>query len=204
MGHFRFFSNLCSSGPLRSTNVAGSTRRGTGDVEIGARYMWAKVGTRFTHLAIALDAGLPTGNSRKGLGEGLYSVAPSLLLSHELRDGRYQLFSTTGLEFVVAHRRLTDLLEAPHNSVFSNSGIAARAVHGWVVGEISINSNRWNGGDDTQISLAPSYVWRLGRRTELLFGVPVGLTSSTEHLGGIVEFTFELGGRELASEKVGQ
>jgi hypothetical protein len=130
------------------------------------------------------------------VGEGTYLVSPSVLASRELHEGRYQLFSTTGAEFVVAHQRTADLLDAAHSSVFSNSGISVHAGHGWMIGEFSISSNRWNGGDETQASVTPVYVWRLARRTELLFGVPVGLTSSTGHIGGIIKFTFELGGNE--------
>jgi len=53
-----------------------------------------------------------------------------------------------------------------------------------------------NGGSETQLSLTPSYVRRIARRTELLIGVPVGLTSSTDRIGGVIKFTFELGGGE--------
>jgi hypothetical protein len=43
-------------------------------------------------------------------------------------------------------------------------------------------------------SVYPSCVWRVARRAELLIGVPVGLTSSTDPIGGVPKFTFELGG----------
>ena len=65
---------------INSSNALGSTTTGIGDFEIGARYTWAAVGSEFTHVAIALDAGLPTGNPRRALGEGTYSVSPSLLV----------------------------------------------------------------------------------------------------------------------------
>jgi hypothetical protein len=180
--------------PLRSSNITGSTLTGMGDVEVGARYTWASVGSHFTHIAVALDLGMPTGNSSKGLGEGVYSISPSVLLSHEFRGGEFQLFTTTGMEFVAAHRGSTEMLDVPHHSAFSNGGFSVRAGHGWVIGEMSITSNRWSGGNETQISVTPSYVWRLARRTELLFGIPVGLTTSTDHAGGVIKFTFELGG----------
>ena len=161
--------------------------------EIGARYTWATVGSPCTHIAVAFDAGFPTGNPMKGLGEAAYSVSPSLLLSHEFGKGKYQASTTNGLEFVVAHRNVGES-DVPHHSVFSNSGISMHVGHGWAVAELSVNSNRWNGGNDTQVALTPSYVWRVARRTELLLGVPVGLTSSTDHIGAVIKFTFELGG----------
>jgi hypothetical protein len=59
--------------------------------------------------------------------------------------------------------------------------------------EISVTTNRRSGENNAQVTLAPSYVWRVARRVELLIGVPVGLTSSTEPIGGVLKFTFELG-----------
>jgi hypothetical protein len=50
-------------------------------------------------------AGFPTGDPRKSLGEAAYTAAPSLLVSRELR-GKYQIFSTTGADFALAHRQL--------------------------------------------------------------------------------------------------
>jgi len=95
----------------------------------------------------------------------------------------------------MAHRDV-GFSDVPHHSVFSNSGVSMRVGHGWAVGELSVSSNRWSGGRDTQIAVSPSYIWRLARRTELLLGVPIGLTASTDHIGGVVKFTFELGGGE--------
>jgi hypothetical protein len=179
---------------VNSSNSLGSMKTGFGDAEIGARYTWAKVGSEFTHVAIALDAVLPTGSPRRALGEGVYSVSPSILISRELRQGRYQLFSTTGVELIAKRRRLDPSRDAPRNSTFSNSGLAVLAGHGWVVAEISVSSNRWSGGHETRIVLTPAYVWRLAKRAELLVGVPFGFTSSTDSVGGVVKFTFELGG----------
>jgi hypothetical protein len=178
---------------LRSSNQNGSTTTGMGDFEVGARYTWATVGSPFTHIAVAFDAGFPTGNPTKALGEAAYTVSPSLLLSHEFSKGKYQAFTTDGLEFVVAHKKV-EPSDPPHHSVFSNSGISMRLGHGWAIGELSVSSNRWSGGNDTQVAVTPSYVWRLARRAELLLGVPIGLTSSADHIGGVVKFTFELGG----------
>jgi hypothetical protein len=178
---------------LRYADLNDSTATGMGDFEVGARYTWARVGSPFTHIAVAFDAGFPTGNATKGLGEAAYTASPSLLASHEFREGKYQAFSTDGVEFVVAHRSV-GVFDVPHHSIFSNSGISMHIGHGWAVGELSASSNRWSGGTDTQVTFTPSYVWRLARRAELLVGVPIGLTSSTARIGGVVKFTFELGG----------
>jgi hypothetical protein len=180
---------------INSSNVLGPTRTGIGDFEVGARYTWAKAGSEFTHVAVALDAGFPTGHPRLELGAGSYSITPSVLVSRELRNGKYQLFSTTGVEFIAKHRRLDPSQDTPRSAIFSNSGLAGHVGHGWLVGEISVSSNRWNGGGETRLTVTPSYVWRLARRGELLFGFPIGVTSSTDRIGGLVKFTFELGGK---------
>ena len=180
---------------VNSASVPGSTRTGIGDIEIGARYTWPRIGSEFTHLALAFDAGFPTGSSRRGLGEGAYTVSPSMLLSRELAHGKYQIFSTTGVEIVIKHRRFDPLQDAQRTSAFSNGGMSIHAGPGWVIGEISFRSNRWNGGNETQLSITPSYAWRLAKRSELLLGIPIGLTSSTDRFGAVIKFTFELGGK---------
>ena len=180
---------------VNSSNSLGSTKTGLGDVEIGARYTWAKVGSEFTHLAIAFEALLPTGNPRRALGEGAYSVSPSVLISRELRHGKYQLFSTTGMESIAKRRRLDPSQDAPRNAIFSNAGMSVHAGQGWAISEISFSSNRWCGGNETRFALTPAYVWRLAKRAELLVGIPIGLTSSTDRVGGVIKFTFELGGK---------
>jgi hypothetical protein len=162
---------------------AGTTETGTGDFDLGLRYTWVNVGSPFAHLAVAMEAGFPSGDPRTGIGEGAYRLSPSVLWSREFRNSRYQAFSTLGSEFVLAYRHL-------------NPGFASRHGKGWAIAELAVSTNRWSGGDETQVAVTPSYVWRLARRTELLLGVPVGLTASTAHIAGVVKFTFELGGDE--------
>jgi hypothetical protein len=180
--------------PLHISHSLGITATGTGDFDVGARYTWVNAGSPFTHIALAFEGEFPSGNPVKGMGEGMYGMSPSILLSHEFGSGRYQAFSTAGFDFVLAHRHLNPADELPHHALFLNSGISRRAGRGWIVGELSISNNRWSGGDDSQFQVTPSYVWRLARRTELLVGIPLGATSSTDHIGGVVKFTFELGG----------
>jgi hypothetical protein len=182
--------------PLHLVRSGGTTVTGAGDFDLGARYTWVNVGSPFTHVAVAMEAGFPSGNPLTGLGEGAYGLSPSILLSREFRNSRYQAFSTTGFEFVVARRQLNSGDDIPRHEFFVNSGLSRRFSKGWAVAELAVSTNRWSGGDETQIVLTPSYVWRLARRTELLFGVPAGVTSSTDHIGAVVKFTFELGGEE--------
>ena len=143
-----------------------------------------------------MEAAFPSGDPLSGMGEGTYGLSPSVLLSHEFKRGRFQAFSTTGFEFVVARRHVNPLDDVLHHELSANGGFSARSGHGWMVGELSVRSDRWSGGDETQIALAPSYVWRLARRTELLFSSPIGMTASTGRIGAVVKFTFELGGEE--------
>jgi len=182
--------------PVHNSNSTGQGVTGMGDFELGARYTWTDVGSRFTHIALAVDAGFPSGNPLTGMGEGAYGFSPAVLLSHEIRGGRYHAFTTTGFDFVLARRRATTPDDISHHVVFVNSGFAARVGPGWTVGEVSFNSNRWSGGDVTNVLVTPSYVWRLARRSELLVGVPVGVTSSADNIGAVIKFTFELGGTE--------
>jgi len=180
---------------IQTSNVSGSTATGVGDFEAGARYTWAAVGSRFTHIAVALDAGFPTGDVRKGLGEGVYAVTPPLLLSRELGAGRWQIFTTTGIAIVVARRPMNEpIADQPRHSGFADSGASLHAWHGWVVGELSASSDRWSGGNNTTVLLTPVYVRRIAKRAELLAGMPIGLTSSSNPIGAVIKFAFELGG----------
>jgi Putative MetA-pathway of phenol degradation len=177
------------------TNLPGSTATGFGDVEAGARYSWPAVGSHsFSHIALALDASFPTGSRRVGAGEGVGTVSPSILLSQELRQGRLQLFSTTGIEFVANRHRVDSSPEAPRHTLFSNDGVSARAGSGWLICEVQVASNQWNGGSEVRLAVAPGYVWRFAKRGELLAGFPIGMTSSTPRVGAIFKYTFEVGG----------
>jgi hypothetical protein len=182
--------------PLHLVSSAGTTVMGAGDFDLGARYAWVNVGSAFTHVAVAMEADFPSGNPLTGLGEGAYGLSPSILLSREFRNSRYQAFSTTGFEFVLARRQLNSGDDIPRHEFFMNSGFSSRLGKGWAVAELAVSTNRFSGGDETQVAVTPSYIWRLASRTELLFGVPVGVTSSTDHMGAVVKFTFELGGNE--------
>jgi hypothetical protein len=118
-----------------------------------------------------------------------------MLISRELREGKWQIFSTNGAELVVKRQRPRGSQEIPRSAFFSNSGVSLHAGRGWIIGEISLSTNQWSGGDETQLRITPAYVWRIGQRAELLFGGPLGITSSTERVGAVVKFTFELGGK---------
>jgi len=182
--------------PLHLVRSSGTTTTGAGDFDLGFRYTWVNVSSPFTHVAVAMEAGFPSGDPVTGMGEGAYGLSPSVLLSREFRNTRYQLFSTIGSEFVLARRHLNPGDDIPRHEVFANSGFASRLGKGWAVAELAVSTNRWSGGDETQVAVSPSYVWRLARRTELLFAVPIGVASSTGHIAGVVKFTFELGGDE--------
>lgn len=180
---------------LRNTNVTGPSATGVGDLEVGARYTWPRVRSEFTHLAVALDAGFPSGNPDTGLGDAAYTLSPSLLASREFENGKYQLFTTSGLDFVIAHRPVAGIAQQDlRNLLFCNSGLSLHAGHGWAIGEIAVSSNRWNGGSETNVAFIPSYVRRVARRAELLLGLPIGLTPSTDPIGVVLKFTFEIGG----------
>lgn len=170
--------------------IAGARNSGFGDLEIGARFSWPRGGSDVTHIAVALDAGLPTGNLTRGLGSGTYAFSPSVLLSRELKEGAWQVFSTTGVE-LVARRRHHAGAEEEENVSFSNDGVSFHIGPGWAVGEV-----QWIRGDRgrREVSIAPSYVWRLARRCEFLVGFPMGITDSAERLSVVAKFTFELGG----------
>jgi len=73
--------------------------------------------------------------------------------------------------------------------------LTVHAIHGWAAAELSVSGNRWAGGNDTLMAVTASYIWRFRRRAELLFGVPVGPTGSTDHKGGVFKLTFEAGGK---------
>jgi hypothetical protein len=48
--------------PLHISNGTGPNIAGVGDFDLGARYTWVNVGSRFTHVALAVTAGFPSGD----------------------------------------------------------------------------------------------------------------------------------------------
>src|SRR5689334_13821928 len=97
---------------------------GFGDFDIGARYTWANVGSPLTHIALALEASLPSGDPIKGMSEGAYGLSPSILLSREFSNGRYQAFSTAGFDLVLVRRSPDPAGDIPRHAVFVNSGFS--------------------------------------------------------------------------------
>jgi len=120
----------------------------------------------------------------------LYSCAinPDI---RELRKGKYQIFTTTGQDFVVKHRRFDPTGRCRATRSFFEQRCDCSCGHGWLVSELSVTASQrpWR---ETHLAITPSYVWRLQRRTELLFGIPIGVTSSTDRVWSRNQVTFEL------------
>ena len=175
---------------LQSSNQNGSTVTGMGDFEVGARYSWAAVRSPFTQLPSPLMRAFLQAILQEVWVKQLIRFPLRLLLSQEFGNGKCKLFTSTVLSLLW----LTGTL--PMFRI--TRSFEQRSVHAprtWLGGRGTLSEQQsLECGSDTQVAFTPSYVWRLARRTELLLGVPIGLTSSTDHIGGVVKFTFELGG----------
>lgn len=164
---------------------------GPGDMAIGARYTAMNLGGSNLHAAGGFELELPTGNADADLGEGAIVYEPFVLLAVDLPTSvPVQLFTQVAVGFV-------QRIDGPHDEtaaheLFWSSGAFVALGPFRVTTEITWNTNRWNGGDESALELTPGLVWHPSEAFEVGFGVPIGLTADADPIGAILLFTIEI------------
>lgn len=149
-----------------------SDASGFGDVSLGVLY--AVVNERSRVLSVSLEAGLPSGSRRKGLGEGRILVEPQIRAGLEI--GGTWLFGALGAEFAGSERS------------FTYSAAVARPLPANFVGVLELSGFA---GDERVAYLVPGLVWRAPFEAEFQLGVPIGLTREAADWGAVAKVVVE-------------
>lgn len=151
---------------------AESSEHGIGDAEIGAAYAFVNEPDRV--FTTAVDINIPTGDEGKELGDGEFAVEASLRGGWRLTDA--WLFTTLGFE-----------IAANEKSLLVGSAVAYPFSEN-VIGLVDFSSSI---GDEREAYIAPGLVVRGFLDTELLIGVPVGISNSAADWGLVGKFILE-------------
>ena len=180
----------------RQAQTALASSNGSGDLSLGTKYAFMNVRRSQFHAALAIDFTLPVGNVDRGLGEGLFTVQPSLILARDLPGFHHiQIFTQSGVAFVHRVKHHSNLLDdepAAHRLILSG-GFFVPLHHAVITSELSWQTDRWNhSGVNNELYLTPGLVWKLTGRWECGVGVSVGLTSMSDPVRLQIKFTREI------------
>ena len=181
---------------MRRNPEIGRTTRGIGDVELGTKYSFLNIDGSSFHAAARFSVHLPSGSIDKELTDGFVEYDPSLILAKDFpKLHNAQLFAQIGLGLVQRVKepaKVGDRQPAAHQFIWSAGFFVP--FKRWVpTVEFSANNNRWNhGGTDNQMYLTPGCVWKLFRSAQIGVGVPIGLNRSSDSVGIISQFIYEL------------
>lgn len=173
----------------------GSSLTGTGDLSIGTKYSFMNVANTNLHLAIGFELGLPTGDSGKGMGDGLVEYEPFLVAAKDFPAlNNLQVFTQVGVRLVQPHGRRNDPKNEEPAAHELNWGfgffIPVRRL--CITTEFNWETNEWNHeGQDNRHSLTPGLVWRLPNNWEFGIGAPIGLRRKSLDSSVILKLTRE-------------
>jgi hypothetical protein len=175
----------------------GMISRGPGDLQIGTKYSFLKMGGSNFHSAVGFEVTLPSGSVEKGLGEGAIEYEPFVILAKDFpHQHRLQLFTEVSLAFIRPVKSL-EPDEQKGNELTWVSGFFVPVRKLVFTGEFSlINSKSNDSGREKEIYLTPGLVWHPAKNWELGVGGQVGLNGLSHNSGVILKLT-----REWATRK---
>ncbi len=163
-----------------------SSNYGLGDISSSMKLICVRHGPQIPALVFGLEAGFPTGDVDRGLGEAAYELTPFLAL---LKDFDY--FSVQGN---VGWARQVAFSE--HSS---EEDLSATWVSNWALAVplrerrfhflVELNGE-WSEDEPDTLSLAPGIKYCLTDEMFTAIAVPIGLNESSEDWGIINQFQF--------------
>lgn len=165
--------------PLAVRHPKGLARRsGVGDVELETQYSLMNVGGSDTHLAFGVGMTLPVGSEEAGGSGGETEVEPSLLVARDFRSGARvgQLFGQISLGLPGVGEEMDALASSTPETrelVLGLGYVAGVGRARWIA-ELSWASDEWDGGENSELLIAPGLVWDLPDSWELGVGLPIG------------------------------
>lgn len=168
--------------PMAFTNDT-TNHYGTGDISTTVKYLVRKPGVRSPGFVLGVEMAFPSGDAKKGLGEGAFEAAPFLAIVYASR--RVVLQGNSGYSAI--HKiQATDA----SNQFFYNAAIAFpfERLNACLVGEIN-GTHAQNGN---RAALSPGLKYNLTPQRYLAIAFPVGLNSRTPRAGIVLQMQIAL------------
>ena len=147
------------------------------------------------HIAVGFELGLPTGDSNKGMSEGVVVYEPFVIAAKDFPGmNNLQIFSQVEISLVKPIRPRHDLEseERGAHELNWNAGFLIPVRRVCITTEFSWVGNEWDHtGNDNRHSLTPGLVWRLPDNFEIGIGVPISLSRKSPEPGMILKLTRE-------------
>lgn len=174
-------------------------RSGVGDVELETRYSFMNVGGTSTHFALGFGVTIPAGPPEAGGTEGEAEFEPSISVGRDLLTGSRpsQLFGQVAMGLVSGDEGTAGAGGAEpvaHELLLGVGYVIAAGRSRWTA-ELSWATNEWNGGDETELYVAPGLVLDLPATWELGIATLIGLGGEAAPFGVslFLLYEFEVG-----------
>jgi hypothetical protein len=156
---------------------------GAGDISATVKYLVRKPSVRMPGFVLGVEMMFPTGNSNKGLGEGVFEMAPFVAAVYASRRAVLQ----GNFGYSAVHRiSQTDA----NNQIFYNGAVAFpfERLNACLVWEI----NGTHAPDRNQVAFSPGLKYNLNPERHLAIAFPIGLNSQTPRLGIVFQMQIAL------------
>lgn len=159
--------------PTVAAGRGSPTAVGIGDVELGGQLTWMRMRGSPWSGALALETTLPVGREDSDFSEGTVVYEPYVTLAVDPPSGRAQVFTNLGLE-----------LSSEALQPFVNAGVigAAGITRPYLVVAYS----------GSEAHAVPGVSLILPAGWELIMGIPVGLTRSSDSIGVGLVLIYEI------------
>lgn len=162
----------------------GNSVTGTGDFQIGTRYSFMNIGNSDFHAAAGFEMGIPFGNEKKEMSEGVWEYEPFLLLAVDFpKLNNAQLFGQTGISFI--QQQEPD--EQEGNELNMGCGFFIPVTHVILSSELTW----YHTTEVDQLFYTPGAVFTMSKGWETGIAFPLGLNRHALNFGIMVMITFE-------------
>ena len=166
--------------PMAYHNAEEGRAYGAADLSFGVKYVIVEHQRNIPAVIIGLEAGLPTGDRERELGEGAYELTPFVAL---LKDfGSVSVQGNFGWA-----RHVTGAREDQWNY---NWALAVPAFKHKAHFLVELNGD-W--GHEPRCSFSPGFKYQLKSETEIGLAVPLGLSGSAPDWGIVAQFQIGIG-----------
>ena len=163
----------------------GSEEYGIGDVAGSLKWLMVEPSPSVPAVVLGFEAGFPTGDEDKELGEGVFEFEPFISAVKDFEEFLVQV--TLGWSFAVPEH------EGETQDTFSYEGVLAvpfceRKVHVLLELDGTVATDTDTGEDE--LSVAPGVKYNFTPEVFVALAVPIGLNEETSDWGIVTQFQF--------------